>query len=143
MWRTIETWGPVARSDELLVRVERMPPSHAFRMSDDNVLPWRSTTASTPANSGSETIKRLSDTPGSIVSHEPSFAFHFLNSSRTSLMKPSPEERPPFVRSLYQRSSASLTMPEMRSHDVPLRAFELSPTRTLNRFAWWRVPSTW
>src|SRR5262249_53764740 len=133
-WPTIEICAPVARRDEFLVMVERMPPSHAFLIRDDKVLPCRSTTASTPANSGSVTIKRLSETPGSIVSQAPSFAFHFLFSSRTSLMRPSPEERPPFVRSLYHRSSASRTRSEIRSQDVPFRAFDVSPTRTLNRF---------
>src|SRR5262249_18359346 len=38
--------------------------------------------------------------------------------------------------------SATFMTARTRPSDVPLRAFELSPTRTANRFAWCRVPST-
>src|SRR5262245_66657352 len=126
---------PVAESGEPFVIVDGLLPSHALRMTLDGVFPCRPAATSAPASSGSVTIKRLSETPGSIVSQVLSLPFHFLSSSRTSLMSPSPEDRPPFVRSPYQRSSATFTISEIRSQDVPFRAFDVSPTRTLNRFA--------
>src|SRR5262249_38980245 len=90
MWPMIEMWAAVAESDgEPLVMVETLRPAHAVRIHTGTVFPGRSAATSALANSGSVTIRRLSEMPGSTISHAPSFPFHFLNSSRTSLMSPS------------------------------------------------------
>jgi len=89
----------------VLVRVESLTPSQALRIIGDRLLPARSITESALANSGSVTIRRLSLTPGSTISSRPSLVFHFGTSSRTSLINPSPDESPPFVRSANHCSS--------------------------------------
>src|SRR5262245_17660653 len=62
--------------------------------------------------------------------------------SRTALMSPSPEESPPFSLSSLHPWSATFMIALTRPKDVPLRAFELSPTSTANRFVWCRSSST-
>ena len=142
IWPTIEIWAPVAQSGEFLVMVDSLSPSQARRMCDDNVLPARSITASALANSASTIINRLLAMPGSMISSRPSFLFHSRRSSRTALMSPSPEESPPFSLSSLHPWSATFMIALTRPKDVPLRAFELSPTSTANRFVWCRSSST-
>src|SRR5262249_41542653 len=102
MCPTVETCAPVAHSGVFLVMVVSLSPSHARRMSAERVLPCRSATASALANSGSTTMSRLSLTPASTTSSRPPLLFHSLRSSRTSLIRPSPDDSPPFTRSSTQ-----------------------------------------
>ena len=102
MCPTMEMWGLVAFNGQFLLRVESVWLSQAFLIVGERVLPGRSITANAFANSASVTISRLSATPGSTISKRFFFEFHFWISSRTSLMRPSPDDRPPFIRSSIQ-----------------------------------------
>ena len=73
--------APVAVSGEVRVMVASLPPSQALRISGESVLPCRSQQDNAEANSGSKTISRLSEIPGSTTSSAFSFAvplFHFV-----------------------------------------------------------------
>jgi len=109
------------------------PPSHALRMSGERVFPCRSTTASTPANSGSSPSGACRSRRDQSSPRFP-LRVHFLISSRTSDMKPSRRKgRPLFYRCTSARPPAWRSL--QCAPEVPFLAFELSPTRTANRFA--------
>ena len=111
----IEMCGPVACVGVFLVNTAKSRQSHASRMTRESTLPGRRIIVSVPANSASRTSNRLSSTPGSMT------LAPFLTGSRTSLISPSPEDRPVLTRVDSHSPSAALKIWRIRPADVPFR----------------------
>ena len=67
MWPMMDMWALVALAGEFLVRIRRLPESHACLRMGDSVLPSLAFTFNTDANSVSTISNRLSDTPASMA----------------------------------------------------------------------------
>ena len=99
-------------------------PSHALRITGERVLPSRASTLRTCANSDSSTSRRLSR-PSAGAPSPPS-------GSRTSQIRPSPEDSPEEMqRSVKARSTCS-SRASTWSQDEPLRPLPDGPTRITN-----------
>lgn len=123
-WARMLTWAPEAFRGWFLVITRRFPVSQAWRMIAERVEPSRAATARGLEISSSTTSSR-----GSVLS------------PATAAISPSPEAKPPQVRSRAQTSSTRSNTRATWRRVVPFRALDVLPTRIAFSLAGWAEPS--